>query len=84
MGLWGIPACICLGVNISPSTETLNFLSETKELISVTLLTEKFYLNAVKHQRLFSISKNTAAVDRLLLKFMVTWSLSRMHSSVVL
>jgi hypothetical protein len=32
----------------------------------------------------FSISKNTAAVDILLLKFRVTWSTSLIHCSVVL
>jgi hypothetical protein len=30
----GTPACMYLGVDISPSTETLNFRSERKELIS--------------------------------------------------
>jgi hypothetical protein len=32
----------------------------------------------------FSISKNIAAVDILLLKFRVTWSVSLIHCSVVL
>jgi hypothetical protein len=31
---YGTPACISLGVDILPSTETLNFLYERKELIS--------------------------------------------------
>jgi hypothetical protein len=35
----GTPACMYLGVDISPSTETLNFRSERKELISFV---EKF------------------------------------------
>jgi hypothetical protein len=36
----GTPACISLGVDISPSTETLNFRSERKELISCINLVE--------------------------------------------
>jgi hypothetical protein len=32
----------------------------------------------------FSISKNTAAIDMLLLKFKVTWSVSLIHWSIVL
>jgi hypothetical protein len=36
------------------------------------------------YQMLFSMSKNTAAVDILLLKLRVTWSVSLMHCSVVL
>jgi hypothetical protein len=40
----GIPACISLGVDISPSTKTLNFLLDRKELISLTVLIEKFNL----------------------------------------
>jgi hypothetical protein len=37
----GTPACISLGVDISPSTETLNFPSERMELISLIKLVEK-------------------------------------------
>lgn len=80
------PACISLGVDISPSTEVLNFLSECKELISLIMLSEKFYFSNIHKKRgchdiskAFSISKNTAAVERLYLKFKVTWALSRMH-----
>jgi hypothetical protein len=36
----GTPACISLGVGISPSTKTLNFLWEGKELISLIRLLE--------------------------------------------
>jgi hypothetical protein len=32
----------------------------------------------------FSISKNTAAIDMLLMKFKVTWSISLIHWSVLL
>jgi hypothetical protein len=34
--------------------------------------------------RIFSMSKNTAAIDMLLLKLRVTWSVSLMHCSAVL
>jgi hypothetical protein len=36
------PAFISLGVDISPSTQTLNFLFERNELISFIILAEKF------------------------------------------
>jgi hypothetical protein len=32
---YGTPACMYLGVDISPSTETLNFRRERKELVSL-------------------------------------------------
>jgi hypothetical protein len=38
---WGTSACISLGVEILPSSETLNFLCERKELISLIRLAEK-------------------------------------------
>jgi hypothetical protein len=38
----GTLACISLRVDISPSTKILNFLSETKLLISFIRLTENF------------------------------------------
>jgi hypothetical protein len=37
----GTPACIYLGVDISPSTETLNFRCEGNELISLIKLIEQ-------------------------------------------
>jgi hypothetical protein len=36
--------CISLGVEISPSTETVDFRSDTKELISLIKLVENFNL----------------------------------------
>jgi hypothetical protein len=66
----GTLACISLGVDISPSTETLNFLCERKELISFTRLIGNFGLGNLYSKprchvvsKAFSISKNTAAVD---------------------
>jgi hypothetical protein len=45
----GTPACISLGVDISPSTETLNFLCERNELM-------RWQLHCLpKHQILFEI-----------------------------
>jgi hypothetical protein len=38
--LCGTPACITLGVDISPYTETLNFLCERNEPISLKKLVE--------------------------------------------
>jgi hypothetical protein len=65
----GTPACITLGVDISPSTETLNFLCDRKELISIIKLIENsnldsLYSKPVCHvvSKAFSMSKNTAAV----------------------
>jgi hypothetical protein len=66
----GFPACISLGVEISPSTETFTFFSERKELRSLIILVEIFNLcnlyNKPGHHvisKAFSVSKNTAAVQ---------------------
>jgi hypothetical protein len=66
----GTPAYISLGVNISSSHETPNFLWERKEFTSLS--------------KAFSMFTNTAAVDMLLLKFKLTRSVSLIHWSVVL
>jgi hypothetical protein len=87
----GTPACIILGDDISPSTKALNFLCEIKEPRSLDKLVEnskfdKFYSKPECHvvPKDFSMSKNTAAVDILLLKLRVTWFFSLMHCSVML
>jgi hypothetical protein len=72
----GTPACIFRSVEISPSTESLSFLSERNELISLILLAESckpFMTNRGTHvvSKDFSISMNTVAVQKLLLKFKV-------------
>jgi hypothetical protein len=61
-----------LGVDISPSTETLNFLWERKEPISLIRLIKKCNLDNLYSKlrchvvpKAFSISKNTATVDIL-------------------
>jgi hypothetical protein len=78
----GNPTCIFLGVDISPSTETVNFLWERKELISSIRLIKNVNSNNLYNKprchvsKGFSISKNTAAVGMLLLKFNVTWFLN--------
>jgi hypothetical protein len=66
----GTPAFISLGVDISPSTETLNFLYERNELISLIKLVEKSNLDnlyikpgCLVLSKAFSIYKNTAGVD---------------------
>jgi hypothetical protein len=41
----GTPACIHLGVDISPSAETLNFRCKRNELMSLIILVEKFNLD---------------------------------------
>jgi hypothetical protein len=70
----------------SPSPITLNFLLETIEPISLIKLDEKCNSDSLYSKprchvvsNAFSISKKTAAVDMLILKFKVTWSVSRMH-----
>jgi len=88
---WGTAACITRGVDSSPSNITLNFLLEKNELISLIKLDEKCNSDSLYSKpgchvvsNAFSISKKTAAVDILLLKFKVTWSVSLMHWNVVL
>jgi hypothetical protein len=69
----------CFGVDILPSTETLNFNCEISLLINFIRRVEitnsgQFYSKPVCHvvSEAFSIFKNTVAVDILLLKFTVT------------
>lgn len=66
----GNPACISLGLQILPSTETFTFLSERRELISLIILVEHFNLCDLHNKSdsyvvsiAFSISKNTAVVQ---------------------
>jgi hypothetical protein len=66
----GTPTCITLGVDISPSTETLNFLCERKEPMSLIKLVENSNLDNLYRKlecqvvsKAFSMSKNTAAED---------------------
>jgi hypothetical protein len=87
----GTSACITLGVDISPSTETLNFLRQRKEPISLIKLVENsnldyFYSKRDCHviSKTFSMSKNTAVIGIIMLKLRVTWSVSLIHCSVVL
>jgi hypothetical protein len=87
----GTPACITFGVDISPSTETLNLLCERREPISLIKLVENSNLDNLYSKpechvvsEAFSMFKNTADVDILLLKLKVTWSVSLRHCSVVL
>jgi len=63
------PACVSVGVKISPLTETLKFLFERKDVISLNIMNEKFnFSNLFYNLRChvasqdFSISKNTAAI----------------------
>jgi hypothetical protein len=66
---WGTPR-ISLGVDISPSTETLNLRCERKELMSLIKVDENSILYNLYSKpecyvvsKAFSMSKNTAAVD---------------------
>jgi hypothetical protein len=59
---------------------------ERKEIISLIKLVEKCIFDNLYSKpgcyvvsKAFSISKNTAVVDILLLKFRVTWSVSVIH-----
>jgi hypothetical protein len=64
----------------------LNVVSERNELISLIRLLENLNYNNLFSKpnchvvpKAFSISKNIEAVDMLLLKFKVTWSVSLIH-----
>jgi hypothetical protein len=72
---WGISAAIFLGVENSPSTKTLNFLSVRKETICLMTLVENSNSDSSFSRpechvvsEAFLIFRNTAGVDRLLLK----------------
>jgi len=87
----GTPASISLWVDISPSTETLNCLWDRYGLINFIKLNESCnfdnsYNKSGCHvlSKAFSIFKNTATMDILLLKCRVTWSVSLLHWIVVL
>jgi hypothetical protein len=79
---YGTTACISRGVDISPSTVTLNILLERNELIGFIMLAEKRISESVYNRSMCqvvseaSIFKTTAAVDILLPKWRVTWSAS--------
>jgi hypothetical protein len=87
----GTPARISLGVDISPSTETLNLHYERKELMNFMKLVENSNLDNLYSKpechvvsKAFSMFKNTMVADVLLLKLRVTWSVSLIHCSVML
>jgi len=74
----GTPASVFLGLDISPSTETLDCLWDIYELIRFIKFTESCNFDTLCNKpgchvvsKAFSVSKNTAAVD-ILLKFRVT------------
>jgi hypothetical protein len=50
MELCGTPVYISLAVDILPSTQNLNFLSERRELISLITLLEIFNLCCLSHE----------------------------------
>jgi hypothetical protein len=73
-------------VDSSSSTITLNYLWERNEFISLIKVGEicnsdNLYSKPGCHvvSYAFSIPKKTVAVNMSLLKFKVTWSVSRMH-----
>jgi uncharacterized Zn-finger protein len=87
----GTPTTVSLGVENSPSTKTSHFLSVRKEAITLIRLVENsdyddLYSSPQCHvvSKAFSMSKNTAAIDILLLKFRVTWSASLIHWNIIL
>lgn len=74
--LCGTPDCISVRLQISPATVTLNILFDIKKLIFLTVLTKEFYFSKLYNKggcyavsKDFSISANTATVERLLLNF---------------
>jgi hypothetical protein len=87
---YGIPACISLGVDISPSAETLNFRCERKEPISLIKLVENYNFDNLYSRPVcrgvkgfFDVQEHRSQ-DILLLKLRVTWSVSLIPCSVVL
>jgi hypothetical protein len=87
----GATVCIFLGLEISPPTEILNYLSGRNKLIILIKLVNNFNLDDLYSKRkchfvskVFSVPKNTAAVDMFLFKFKVTWSVSLIHWNVIL
>jgi hypothetical protein len=83
--LWH-PCFHFLGIDILPSTETQNFCCYRNELRSLIIQVENSNLDNLYNKsgchvvsEAFPISKNTAAVDILLLKIMVTLSISLIH-----
>jgi hypothetical protein len=85
------PAFISLGIDISPSAETLNFHYERNALIRLIKMVENSNLNnlyikpgCLVVSKVFFISKNSAAVDILLLKLSITWSVSLIFCNIVL
>jgi len=78
----GTPTCM----GSSPSTTTLNILLEMNELKNLIKLGERCKSDSSYSKpgchvvpNAFSTSKKTVVMDILLLKFMVTWSVSLMH-----
>jgi hypothetical protein len=74
----GTPACISLGVDNSPSTESLNVLLVRNEVISFVKFAGNCYFVILYSKpgchvvsKAFSMSRNTATVHMLLLKFIV-------------
>jgi hypothetical protein len=85
------PACISLIVDMSPSTETSNFYCERKEPMSLIKPVASSNFDNIFSKpkchvvsKAFSMPKDTASVDILLLKLRVTWSVGLIHCSVVL
>jgi hypothetical protein len=73
-------ALISLGAEISPSTESINFLCERKALISLIGLAENYSLDSLfskkaRHvvSKAFSTSCDTATLVSLLLELSVAW-----------
>jgi hypothetical protein len=83
---YGIPAYNSLGMGISHSMENLIFFLRKRELISLIKLVENLYSKPCCHTvwKVYSISKNAAAIGISLLKLKVTWSFSFVYCSVVL
>jgi hypothetical protein len=76
-GTFYTPSFISLGVDISPSTETLNFLRETKELMSLIRLIENFNSDNLysKPRCLFNIQEESS-LGYAVVEFKVTWPVS--------
>jgi hypothetical protein len=82
----GTPACISRNVGIASVAETLKFPSGRNELIALIMLAENCdWINLLNKPgcsvvlKAFLISKYTTAIDKLLLKFKVMWSVILIH-----
>jgi hypothetical protein len=62
----GVLACMSLSIDVSPSTETLNFLYGIKEIIRLITLTETFTLDNLYSKPMCNIVSKTLQYPRIM------------------